>query len=93
MQCVLALCLEMNFCVELARMQCVLALLCISYAIMSGIMTTDMLNLYDLALPDLEALLHGWGQPAYRARQIYRQLYIQPCHRSIGDDRPAAGAA
>jgi 23S rRNA (adenine2503-C2)-methyltransferase len=39
-------------------------------------MTTDMLNLYDLALPDLEALLHGWGQPTYRARQIYRQLYI-----------------
>ena len=39
-------------------------------------MTTDILNLYDLALPDLEALLNGWGQPAYRARQIYRQLYI-----------------
>ena len=43
---------------------------------MLGIMTTDMLNLYDLALPDLETLLHGWGQPTYRARQIYRQLYI-----------------
>jgi len=40
-------------------------------------MTTEMLNLYDLALPDLEALLHSWGQLAYRARQIYRQLYIQ----------------
>jgi 23S rRNA (adenine2503-C2)-methyltransferase len=58
-------------------MQCVLALLCVSYVIMLGIMTTEMLNLYDLALPDLEALLHSWGQPAYRARQIYRQLYIQ----------------
>jgi 23S rRNA (adenine2503-C2)-methyltransferase len=43
---------------------------------MLGIMTTDMLNLYDLTLPDLEVLLHGWGQPTYRARQIYRQLYI-----------------
>src|SRR4029453_5984083 len=43
---------------------------------MLGSMTTEMLNLYDLALPDLEALLHGWGQPTYRARQIYRQLYI-----------------
>jgi 23S rRNA (adenine2503-C2)-methyltransferase len=43
---------------------------------MLGIMTTEMLNLYDLTLPDLEALLHSWGQPAYRARQIYRQLYI-----------------
>jgi 23S rRNA (adenine2503-C2)-methyltransferase len=58
-------------------MQCVLALLCVSYVIMLGIMTTEMINLYDLALPDLEALLHSWGQPAYRARQIYRQLYIQ----------------
>ena len=38
-------------------------------------MTTDILNLYDLTLPDLEALLHSWSQPAYRARQIYRQLY------------------
>src|SRR5437868_7309939 len=47
-----------------------------SYVIMPSIMTTDMLNLYDLALPDLEALLQGWGQPAYRAKQIYRQLYI-----------------
>jgi len=44
---------------------------------MLGSMTTEMLNLYDLALPDLEALLHSWGQPAYRARQLYRQLYIQ----------------
>jgi len=35
-----------------------------------------MLNLYNLALPDLEGLLHSWGQPTYRARQIYRQLYI-----------------
>jgi 23S rRNA (adenine2503-C2)-methyltransferase len=49
---------------------------CVLYAIMRGIMTTDMLNLYDLTLPDLEALLRTWGQPAYRARQIYRQLYI-----------------
>jgi 23S rRNA (adenine2503-C2)-methyltransferase len=40
------------------------------------IMTTDVLNLYDLTLPDLEALLHSWNQPAYRAKQIYRQLYI-----------------
>jgi len=35
-----------------------------------------MLNLYNLALPDLEGLLHSWGQPTYRARQIYRQLYF-----------------
>ncbi|HJZ49491.1 MAG TPA: 23S rRNA (adenine(2503)-C(2))-methyltransferase RlmN [Roseiflexaceae bacterium] len=39
-------------------------------------MTIDIPNLYDFALSDLEALLHSWGQPAYRARQIYRQLYV-----------------
>ncbi len=33
--------------------------------------------LYDLSLADLEDLLHGWGQPPYRARQLYRQLYVQ----------------
>src|SRR5689334_10179870 len=46
------------------------------YAIMQCIMTS-MPNLYDLALPDLEVLLQSWSQPAYRARQIYRQLYVQ----------------
>ncbi|HEU5101025.1 MAG TPA: 23S rRNA (adenine(2503)-C2)-methyltransferase [Roseiflexaceae bacterium] len=39
-------------------------------------MTTDTPDLYDFTLPDLEALLREWGQPAYRARQIYRQLYL-----------------
>ncbi len=33
-------------------------------------------NLYDLSLAELERLLTGWGQPAYRARQIFRQLYV-----------------
>src|SRR3954466_13008188 len=33
-------------------------------------------NLYNLTLPEIEQLLHTWGQPAYRARQIYRQLYV-----------------
>jgi 23S rRNA (adenine2503-C2)-methyltransferase len=33
-------------------------------------------NLYDLALPDIERMLGEWGQPAYRARQLYRQLYV-----------------
>jgi 23S rRNA (adenine2503-C2)-methyltransferase len=35
-------------------------------------------------LPDLEELLRSWGQPAYRARQLYRQLYVNHA------DRPAA---
>ncbi|HWQ11294.1 MAG TPA: radical SAM protein [Roseiflexaceae bacterium] len=34
-------------------------------------------NLYDLSLSELEALLASWGQPAYRARQLYRQLYVK----------------
>lgn len=33
-------------------------------------------TLYDAALPELEAQMHAWGQPAFRARQIYRNLYI-----------------
>ncbi len=37
---------------------------------------TDLVpHLYNYSLPDLELLLRSWGQPAYRARQIYRQLY------------------
>ncbi|NTV65815.1 MAG: radical SAM protein [Oscillochloris sp.] len=35
------------------------------------------LSLYDLSLAELEALLMRWGQPAFRARQIYRQIYVQ----------------
>jgi 23S rRNA (adenine2503-C2)-methyltransferase len=47
-------------------------------------MMTNKPNLYNLALPELEALLRSWGQPAYRARQIYRQLYVNFA------DQPAA---
>lgn len=36
----------------------------------------DNPSLYAMTLPDLEALLRAWGQPAFRARQIYRQLYV-----------------
>ncbi|GAC1648596.1 MAG: 23S rRNA (adenine(2503)-C(2))-methyltransferase RlmN [Herpetosiphon sp.] len=32
-------------------------------------------NLLDLDLAGIEALLTGWGQPAFRARQIYRHFY------------------
>ncbi len=31
--------------------------------------------LYDLTLDELTALLAGWGQPAYRARQVWEWLY------------------
>jgi 23S rRNA (adenine2503-C2)-methyltransferase len=33
--------------------------------------------LYDMTLADLESLMRDWGLPAFRARQIYRQLYIK----------------
>ena len=33
-------------------------------------------NLYDLSLAEMERLMTAWGQPAYRARQIFRQLYV-----------------
>ncbi|NJM08899.1 23S rRNA (adenine(2503)-C(2))-methyltransferase RlmN, partial [Candidatus Gracilibacteria bacterium] len=32
-------------------------------------------HLLDKSTEELEALLHDWGQPAFRARQIYRQIY------------------
>jgi len=38
-------------------------------------MMNTLPHLYNYSLPDLELLLRSWGQPAYRARQIYRQLY------------------
>ncbi|RLC98310.1 MAG: 23S rRNA (adenine(2503)-C2)-methyltransferase, partial [Chloroflexi bacterium] len=32
--------------------------------------------LYDLDLPALQSLLAGWGEPAYRARQLWEWLYV-----------------
>lgn len=32
-------------------------------------------SIYDLSLPQLSALLESWGEPAYRARQIWQGLY------------------
>lgn len=40
-------------------------------------LTNEQTNLYNLTLPELEQLLQSWGQPAYRARQLYRQLYLK----------------
>lgn len=36
-----------------------------------------MTNLFALTLDELTALLAGWGEPAYRARQIWTWLYDQ----------------
>lgn len=32
-------------------------------------------DLYDLTLPELVALMEGWGEPPYRARQVWNWLY------------------
>lgn len=32
--------------------------------------------LYDATMAELEALMQTWGQPAFRARQLYRHLYV-----------------
>lgn len=40
--------------------------------------------LYDLDLPALQSLLAGWGEPAYRARQLWEWLYV---HLAVDFDR------
>jgi 23S rRNA (adenine2503-C2)-methyltransferase len=37
--------------------------------------STKKTNLYDLSMDELTALIAGWGQPAYRARQVAEWLY------------------
>lgn len=39
-------------------------------------METSRINLYDLSQTELEALFKEWGEPAYRARQVWRHLYV-----------------
>ncbi len=38
----------------------------------------DKINLYDLDLPELVQLLEAWGEPAYRAKQVWEWLYVNP---------------
>jgi 23S rRNA (adenine2503-C2)-methyltransferase len=38
-------------------------------------MTERKTNLYDLSIEGLTALLSAWGQPAFRARQVWEWLY------------------
>ena len=46
----------------------------------------ERLALYDLAYAELEDLLTGWGEPRFRADQLWRWLY-----RSLVDDFAAMG--
>lgn len=36
--------------------------------------------LYNATLPELEQLMREWNQPAYRARQLYRHMYVNHTH-------------
>ncbi|HEY74883.1 MAG TPA: 23S rRNA (adenine(2503)-C(2))-methyltransferase RlmN [Thermoflexia bacterium] len=37
---------------------------------------TEPISLYDLDFPALRSLVEGWGEPAYRARQLWEWLYV-----------------
>ena len=39
-------------------------------------MTSTAPTLCELSATEIEALMKDWGQPAYRAKQIYRQVYV-----------------
>ena len=39
-------------------------------------MTPIVPTLSEMSVKDLEALMKDWGQPAYRAKQIYQQVFI-----------------
>jgi 23S rRNA (adenine2503-C2)-methyltransferase len=40
-------------------------------------MDTEKINLYNASSTDLSSAMADWGQPAFRARQVYRQLYTR----------------
>src|SRR5205814_4440652 len=41
----------------------------------AGVYACGMPSVYDLTLDDLEERLNSWGEPAYRARQVFTQLW------------------
>jgi 23S rRNA (adenine2503-C2)-methyltransferase len=53
--------------------------------------TQQAVNVYDLTLPDLTDLMRQWGQPAFRARQLWTQMYrnLAPSFDAM-TDLPAA---
>ena len=40
----------------------------------------EFINLYNLSQTELGELLLSWKEPAFRARQLYRQLYVNLAH-------------
>lgn len=53
--------------------------------------TPPAVNLYDLTLPELGDLMKRWGQPAFRTKQIWTQMYrnLAPSFDAMSD-LPAA---
>src|SRR5690349_18828370 len=37
-----------------------------------------MINLYELSREGIDNLLKDWGEPSYRAKQVYEWLYAKP---------------
>jgi 23S rRNA (adenine2503-C2)-methyltransferase len=47
-------------------------------------------TVYDLSLEELTERLHGWGEPAFRAKQVWRQLWHRAAtYESMTDVAPA----
>jgi 23S rRNA (adenine2503-C2)-methyltransferase len=40
--------------------------------------TSQPIFLYDLDLPTLKTLFESWGEPSYRAKQVWEWLYVHP---------------
>jgi 23S rRNA (adenine2503-C2)-methyltransferase len=51
---------------------------------------TALPSLYEFDLAGLQKLLQEWGEPAFRAKQIYRQLYVNRATPEQMTDLPAA---
>lgn len=58
-----------------------------SAAVMTG---NTLPSLYEFDLAGLQKLLQGWGEPAFRAKQVYRQLYVNRATPEQMTDLPAA---
>ncbi len=52
---------------------------------------TSRTNLFSLDLPGIESLLRGWGEPTFRARQLYNNLHVRKvAHIADMTDLPGA---
>ncbi len=42
-----------------------------------SIVATEKRDIRSLSLPEMEAALAGWGEPRFRARQLYEWLWVK----------------